>query len=826
MKAIIWHRGLNTIAIAIVSTITNAIVLLLNTSVVAQVIPDRTLGPEQSILNRNVRINGQNSDRIVGGARRGANLFHSFEQFNVTNGQRLYFANPAGIDHIITRVTGSDRSNISGTLGVQGNANLFLLNPNGVIFGRNARLDINGSFIATTASRLRFADGTEFRATTTSSTPLLTVSVPLGLQFGANSGSIRVRGDGQGLRSGTGGGSGGGGGGSGGGGSGSGSGGGSDGGSDGDGVGTNHALRVPADQTLALVGGSIISSGGTLRTDGGRIALGSVAGRGFVTLTPRPRGWVLNYDDQTNFGDVRLLRATAVDASGSAGGDIQIQARQVILQGGSAIEATTLGDASGGTVSITASERVELSGTTADNPQDRRRFVTSISADNRGAGNIPGELTVNTAQLTIRHGARISASNRRSGVGGNITITATDRIELVGTGISPGGLRSSGISVQTRGTGTAGDVRITTRQLVMREGAEVSASTFGSGTGGDVNIQATEQVSLTGTSEDGSLRSRIVAEVGFRREVTISDDPESNQPTGTPQGGDVNVITDQLRIQDGAGVSVSSRRPNGRAGNLNITANTIALDQGGITAETRAGNDAVITLQNVDNLSLQNNSLISAQAFASATGGNVTIDATNGFVVATPGQNSDIIASANQGEGGDISITAQGILGIEERFSLPPNQTNDIDASSQFNQAGTVTINRPEVDPTQGLVALSSTLIDRATQIDRACSPKNGQLSRFVVTGRGGLPLSPDQLLRDRTIVSPGWVTLDAPSEQLSTEALPQQDERHSEQTHSTETSLVEADGFNRGANGEIELVARSPVNQTIAQSIGDCQER
>lgn len=64
----------------------------------------------------------------------------------------MYFVNRNGIQNIVSRVTGKEASNILGTLAVEGNANLFLLNPNGILFGKNAQLDVRGSFIGTTAN--------------------------------------------------------------------------------------------------------------------------------------------------------------------------------------------------------------------------------------------------------------------------------------------------------------------------------------------------------------------------------------------------------------------------------------------------------------------------------------------------------------------------------------------------------------------------------------------------------------------------------------------------------------------------------------------------
>lgn len=143
------------------------------------VIPDGSLGGESSQVQSN---NGSRLT-IEGGAARGGNLFHSFDRFGVDAGQQVYFMSPIGIDHIFGRVTGRGISQIDGTLGVLGSADLFLLNPNGIVFGPGARLEISGSFTASTAAAWTFADGYSFSATDPPVGDLLTVNVPLGLQL-------------------------------------------------------------------------------------------------------------------------------------------------------------------------------------------------------------------------------------------------------------------------------------------------------------------------------------------------------------------------------------------------------------------------------------------------------------------------------------------------------------------------------------------------------------------------------------------------------------------------------------------------------------------
>ncbi|MEM9922802.1 MAG: filamentous hemagglutinin N-terminal domain-containing protein [Cyanobacteria bacterium P01_D01_bin.50] len=158
---------------------------------IAQVASDGT-------TNTTVNSTGNNFT-ILNGIQKGNNLFHSFKEFSIPTGGSATFQNYSAIVNIINRVTGGNVSNIDGLIKANGNANLFLINPAGIVFGENARLNIGGSFVGSTAESLLFEDGFNYSAIVSQATPLLTVSVPLGLQMGKQSGAIEIRGTGHNL---------------------------------------------------------------------------------------------------------------------------------------------------------------------------------------------------------------------------------------------------------------------------------------------------------------------------------------------------------------------------------------------------------------------------------------------------------------------------------------------------------------------------------------------------------------------------------------------------------------------------------------------------
>lgn len=188
-----WHNNwklsvVNSLVLGGTITLTSCLAIASSGNYAwAQISSDGTVGSQVSSPRPGAFL-------INGGATRGSNLFHSFSEFSVPSNGFAYFNNLTSIQNIITRVTGGSISNIDGLIRANGTANLFFLNPNGIIFGPNAKLKIGGSFLASTANSLNFADGTKFSATATQTTPLLSVAVPLGLQYGSNIGNIQVQG--------------------------------------------------------------------------------------------------------------------------------------------------------------------------------------------------------------------------------------------------------------------------------------------------------------------------------------------------------------------------------------------------------------------------------------------------------------------------------------------------------------------------------------------------------------------------------------------------------------------------------------------------------
>lgn len=777
----------------------------------AQIKEDQTLGSSNSIVTPKL-INGQSTYQIDGGAIHGTNLFHSFEQFSVLTGSTAYFNNAADIDNIITRVTGNSISNIDGVLRANGTANLFLINPNGILFGPNASLNIGGSFVASTASSLNFADGTKFSATAPQATPLLTVSVPVGLQFGATPGTIRNQSQA------------------------------SPGGAIND-LEAPVGLQVQPSKTLALVGGDVVLDGGNLTAKGGQIELGSVALNSLVTMKQTDQGWDLGYENVKDFQDIQLISRTGipsyVDVNGEGGSNIVVQGRDVLLDGSSEILANSLSVQLAANLTVTASDTVELIG---GNP-------LRVGTNNTGGA---GNLTINTSKLILSNGAQVFLDTSLSNSLGQLTVNASDSVELIGglyfppSSSFPNGIFiPSGLFSATYDVGNAGNITINTQRLSIQGGAQVSTKSDGqvifadnqfqfkpaTGQGGNLTVNASKFIELTGTSPDGSEPSGLFSGT-----------------QGPGSAGNLDITTGLLIIRNGAAINVSSEAqkdnnyqggvPNlGKAGDLNITARSILLDKGTLTSNTDSGKGGNIALQLQNLLLMRGESQITTNAEGDGDGGNITINAPNGFLVATPLGNNDITANALSGSGGKIAITAKSIFGFVPRTradverldptgEVNPNNlpTSDITAFSQQNPSlsGTVQINSPDVDPSKGLVQLPVNLVDASQQIVAGCN-SGAKIARssFIATGRGGLVADPTQPLIADDAVLADWITLEPGSNNRAggiqkrvVVQAQQNTEKKSQKVNfvNEPTQIVEAQGWVMDANGNVVLVAQVPT--------------
>ncbi|MBD1869433.1 S-layer family protein [Cyanobacteria bacterium FACHB-471] len=491
----------------------SGIVLGWTTLAAAQVRPiaDDTLGSERS---RVVPLDPQVPiDRIEGGARRGDNLFHSFREFHVDQGRGVYFADP-GVDNILTRVTGGVESQILGVLGVLGDANLFLINPSGIIFGPNARLEVRGSFVATTADALQLGDQGWFSATDPAAPPLLTVQ-PTAFLFNqlnpaaiANNSTASETANPSGL--------------------------------------PGYGLRVPEGEGLTLLGGNISMDGGGLNALGGRVEVGGLSEPGIVTL---------NADGSLGFptgvvrSDVLLSNQAFIDVAADGGGSITVNANNFeilrsSLSAGIGRNSGSVG-AQAGDITLNASDIRGVA------------LIRNLVGES-GVGN-GGDIRITTDSLSFTNDTELRTGTFGRGNAGSVIIQARDRVALDDAGVfsNVGNGNSNIIPV-----GNGGDIRIMAGSLSLTNGAELQAITYGQGDAGNVIINARDRFLLDGTNlTDPDSPSAILSTVG---------DGDSNViPVGN--GGDIRISTSFLSLTNRAQL-IAGIAGQGDAGNIIINA--------------------------------------------------------------------------------------------------------------------------------------------------------------------------------------------------------------------------------------------------------------
>ncbi len=584
-------------------------------SAVAQITQDATLP-----INSNVILEG-NTFNITGGTQAGSNLFHSFGEFSVPTDFIASFNNATNIQNIISRVTGGSVSNINGSIRTLGTANLFLINPSGIIFGPNASLDVRGSFVATTANAIQFGNQGFFSATNPNTPALLTVNPSAFLFNQIATASIQNNSVAPaGLAPSN--------------------------------TFTATGLRVPDGQSLLLVGGNVSMDGGGLYAFGGQVELGG-ATAGTVGLNVDSNFLSLSFPDAVARADVSLSNGSRVDVSAGDSGSITINARNLDILGESSL-AAGIGEGLG-TVGSQAGN-ITLNATGAITVADSSTIYDFV--ENEAVGN-SGNIDITAGTLSVTNGAQLVASTLGQGDAGNVTITANGAVRFDGVGSN--GVSSGAFStVEVGAVGKGGNVNITAGSLSVTNGAGLTASTLGQGDAGSVTITASGTVRFDGVRSDGvpsSALSRV-------------------EPLAVGNGGNVNIRSESLSVTNGA--SLSSRTyGQGDAGSVTINAiEAVSFDGIGSTYVSGAGSSveagAVGTGGNVNittrSLSVTNGAQLGAGTFGVGNAGDVNITATDSVSLEGTGSNGypSVAASSVQnpnavGNGGNVNITTRSL---------------------------------------------------------------------------------------------------------------------------------------------------------------------
>ena len=533
----------------------------------------------------------------------------------------------------------------------------------------------------------------------------------------------------------------------------------------------------------------------------------------------------INFDGEGKDGGNSAAASQVEPGAIGNGGDVSITTRFFKATNEAQISANTNGVGNAGSVTINATDSIELDGEST---------VTSL-VNFRAVGN-GANVLITTDSLEVTNGAILSTLTRGEGNAGNITINATEFINFDGKGkrgFSSGafsGVSNSGsvgkggdisittnslevtntaqLAASTSSSQKAGDILLNSDRLTVAGGGKILARTFSSGEAGDITLNVNENITITG-SETGIFASTL--------------------ENSTGNGGSIIIDPKIMTIRDGARIAVDSQGE-GIGGDIELAAGFLTLDKGIISAETRSNTGGNINLNLQDVLLLRNESQISTtagfQQFG-GDGGNISINVPNGFIIALPNENSDITANAFSGSGGEITIDANNIFGIapltrdeliqqlgtDNPQELNPNSlpSSNITAISQQNPNlnGDFTITDPDIDPNRGLIELPENLVDASQQIAQACTGGRQQQSTFIATGRGGLPLSPNEPLRERAVIT-NWVDLPSQTTERRINKLPT-----ASATPST-PKIIEAQKIVVDQNGDTYLVAESPQIHTF----------
>jgi filamentous hemagglutinin family protein len=585
----------------------------------SNIVPDNTLGSEASRIIFN-SFNTPN-EAIEGGAQRGQNLFHSFREFNVSENRGVYFhVLDPGIQNIFARVTGSNRSEIFGTLGTRqlidgnlfrSNANLFLMNPNGIIFGGNARLSIrDGAAILTETSNQ--GRGGNLTVTATESLQISgAFSFPEG-GFWRSALSTLTQGTGEAGN-----------------------------------------LRIIDTGLIKIEEGAGVFASSIGQGKGGNIniAADSVELRGTST------------DGQ--FSSFLGSETTGINSRADAG-DITVAVKNLNIFDGAFISTQTLNQGKGGNLTVTARESLNIFGSST---QNGKTFISGLYTSTSGLGASGNIKIFDTNRIVIGSGGQISASTTGSGQGGNIEVNA-NTIELIG--VSNNKQAVSAFASETTGANSsanAGDVTITANTLNIRDGALISTQTLNEGKGGNLTVTARESLNIFGI---GTQNGRSVYSGLF------------TSTSGLGASGNIKILDTNRIVIGSAGQVSASSSGLGKSGNIEVNADTVDLigvsnNNQGVSAfaSETFGKDSIANAGNITItsriLNISDGARISTQTFNQGQGGNLTINARESLnIFGTGTQNGRVVGSGlftgtnSFGSAGSIKIFNTELVKIKD----------------------------------------------------------------------------------------------------------------------------------------------------------------
>lgn len=672
----------------------------------AQITPDTTLDLDPTLGDENSQLM-TNEDMtfvmIEGGVMRGTNLFHSFQDFNVNNGQQVYFANPNGIESILSRVTGDQQSDISGTLGVDGPADLYFLNPNGITFGEGASLDIDGSFYATTAEAIELGEGV-FSAIEPEQSTLLAVnpSVVFSNYLTNSLGEIDNQSE----------------------------------------LIAGENLTLAASQ-LNIQGNLLVGNNLTLLANNRVSIANSTVGSGNSNGDLLIQGESITIIDslitmqgQGELGDITLIADETIELLATENNNTELSSLatnegissdiliiasdfRAIDSGGpenpGAVVILARGNDGGNSGNIT----IDVAGTAFF----EGGFVSTLASGNENVG-ISGDIVINATNLELINGSglfstvSVGPDGTNSGDAGNVTINLTETLRLNGFGQFGDSIFMSSISTNasgnagniyivaenidmddlsviaanqnggSEGAGNAGEIWITANQLQLRNGSGISSGTFGTGRAGNITLDIAEIASFIGVSSTGQNTSGI-----FSRTF------------GDGDGGNISIRAATLEVLDGADISAQTFGM-GNAGNIDVE----------IVRNVRIDGLNQVTQNSVSSISAGNalDSMGDGSDIPTGDGGNIQITATN-LEVTGGGQ----IASAINGTGsaGDIILDVVETVHVEGSANLIIDGTVEIFPSlitSSIQETG-VGIGGDIVITANNLIVSDGAVLDAST---------------------------------------------------------------------------------------------------------------